>query len=89
MAALRVSYHLILFLLFDFTSEIINHIFNHLKRKKIMIYSEALNEARSLSRLVQGECKCIKFSPSLIFVCIEVTGGAEQGTMWVTSEDSL
>lgn len=52
---------------------------HHLRRNKIMIYPEALDDL--WSKLVQGEYKSIKFESSLIFVWIEVTGGPEQGTM--------
>lgn len=44
-----------------------------------MIHTEALSDL--WSRLVQGERKSIKFESSLIFVWLEVTGGAEKGTM--------
>lgn len=54
---------------------------HHVRRNKIMIHTEALNDLRS--KPVQGESKSIKFESSLIFVWIEVPGGAEQGTMWL------
>lgn len=48
-----------------------------------MIHTESLCDLGS--RLVQGECESIKFDSSLIFfVWIEVTDGAEQGTVWLT-----
>lgn len=56
---------------------------HHLRRNKIMIHTEALNYL--WSTLVQRECKSIKFESSLIFVWIEVTGRAEQGTMWLAA----